>query len=118
VMFLVEHPVRDLALPFAVAASVAVVCVTPLLATSSRRAMRRLGTAAWTRLHRLAYVAAVAVVIHLWLVPQDDGPAGNIAATILVGGAMLCRIARLRDRIVAAQRLRKTSLLSLHTWIR
>jgi methionine sulfoxide reductase heme-binding subunit len=105
-MFLVEHPVRDLTRPFAVAASLAVVCVTPLLATSTRRAMHRLGSAAWTRLHRLAYVAAIALVVHLWLVPQDDGPTGNIVATVLLGGAMSFRVPSFRNRIIRAERAR------------
>jgi methionine sulfoxide reductase heme-binding subunit len=118
VMFLIEHPGRDLALPFAIAASTAVVCVVPLLATSSRRSMRRLGSAAWGKLHRLAYLAAIAVVIHLWLVPQDDGPGGNIIATILIGSALALRIPTIRCRIVAAQKARAASLLSLSTWTR
>jgi DMSO/TMAO reductase YedYZ heme-binding membrane subunit len=118
ILFLIEHPARELTLPFAIAASLAVVCVIPLLATSSRKAMRKLGTKAWTRLHRLTYVAALAVVVHLWLVPQDDGPAGNIIATVLIGSALGLRIPGVRCRIIAAQKTRGASLLSFSTWTR
>jgi methionine sulfoxide reductase heme-binding subunit len=116
-MFLIEHPARDLALPFAIAATVAVLAVTPLLLTSTRAAMRRLGSANWTKVHRLAYVAAVAVVVHLWLVPQDDGPGGNIVATAIVGGAFLLRIPTVKAKIVRTQRRKGASLLKLSTWV-
>ncbi len=40
----------------------------PLAATSTTGMIRRLGARNWTRLHRLAYVAAVCAVLHyLWL---------------------------------------------------
>jgi methionine sulfoxide reductase heme-binding subunit len=117
IMFLESHRIGELSRPFAIAATFAVVCTTPLLATSSRRSIRKLGAAAWRKLHRLAYLAAVAVVVHLWLVPQDDGPGGNIAATVLVGGALLLRLPRVRKRVVSVQRKRRTSLLSLSTWV-
>jgi len=46
-------------------------CLLPLAATSTARMMKRLGRR-WTKLHRLAYVAAVCGVVHyLWLVKAD-----------------------------------------------
>jgi sulfoxide reductase heme-binding subunit YedZ len=46
-------------------------CLLPLALTSTRASMRRLGRR-WVALHRLAYVAAIAGVIHfLWLVKAD-----------------------------------------------
>jgi sulfoxide reductase heme-binding subunit YedZ len=41
----------------------------PLAITSNNAMIRRLGGAAWQRLHRLIYIAAAAAAIHfLWLV--------------------------------------------------
>jgi sulfoxide reductase heme-binding subunit YedZ len=49
-------------------------CLLPLALTSTRGMMKRLGRR-WIRLHRLAYVAGVAGVIHfLWLVKADLAP--------------------------------------------
>jgi sulfoxide reductase heme-binding subunit YedZ len=46
-------------------------CLLPLAATSTARMMKRLGRR-WTKLHRLAYVAAICGVVHyLWLVKAD-----------------------------------------------
>jgi sulfoxide reductase heme-binding subunit YedZ len=61
-------------------------CMVPLAATSTRGMMRRLGRH-WVSLHRLAYVAAIAGVIHyLWLVKADLVPPlahGAILAVLL-----------------------------------
>ena len=53
----------------------AFVMLVPLAVTSTQRMIRRLGGARWRRLHRLAYAAAVAGVVHyLWLVKIDIRP--------------------------------------------
>jgi sulfoxide reductase heme-binding subunit YedZ len=50
----------------------ALACLVPLALTSTRGAIRRLGGARWRRLHRLAYLAAVAACVHyFWAVKQD-----------------------------------------------
>ena len=57
--------------PYITAGFFAFVCLSPLAATSTRAMARRLGPR-WKTLHRLAYVAAIAAVIHfLWLVKKD-----------------------------------------------
>ena len=49
-------------------------CMIPLAITSTRGWMKRLGRR-WQVLHRLAYVAAIAGVVHyLWLVKADLAP--------------------------------------------
>ncbi len=49
----------------------ALLCMTPLAATSTRAMARRLGKH-WKTLHRLAYAAAVLGVVHfIWLVKAD-----------------------------------------------
>ena len=58
----------------------AFVSMIPLAATSTRRAVRRLGRR-WLSLHRLVYFAAIAGVVHYgWLVKADlRGPAIHAA---------------------------------------
>ena len=70
--------------PFVTAGMAAFLCMVPLAATSTRRAMRRLGRR-WISLHRLAYVAAAFGVLHfLWLV-KADLLAPGIHGAVLVG---------------------------------
>lgn len=58
--------------PYVSAGAAAFACLLALAATSGRGAKRRLGGARWRRLHRLAYAAAAAAVVHfLWLVKAD-----------------------------------------------
>lgn len=57
--------------PYVTAGFTAFLCLMPLALTSTRGWIRRLGRN-WSRLHRLAYVAGVAAVVHyLWLVKAD-----------------------------------------------
>jgi sulfoxide reductase heme-binding subunit YedZ len=54
--------------PYITVGMLALVSLIPLAATSTTGMIRRLGARIWTRLHRLAYVAAVCAVLHyLWL---------------------------------------------------
>ena len=57
--------------PYITAGFTAFTCLVPLALTSTRAWIRRLGRR-WVLLHRLAYVAATAAVVHfLWLVKAD-----------------------------------------------
>jgi sulfoxide reductase heme-binding subunit YedZ len=57
--------------PYVMLGFAAFLCLVPLAVTSTRTWIRRLGRR-WVELHRLAYVAAVAAVLHfLWLVKAD-----------------------------------------------
>jgi sulfoxide reductase heme-binding subunit YedZ len=71
---------------YVTAGAFGLLCMVPLAATSTRAMMRRLGQR-WVRLHRLAYVAAIAGVVHyLWLVKADLVPPlihGAILALLL-----------------------------------
>ncbi len=54
--------------PYITMGMLALLSLIPLAATSTTGMIRRVGARNWTRLHRLAYVAAVCAVIHyLWL---------------------------------------------------
>ena len=70
--FNVHAMVHDIAKrPFITRGSAAFLMLVPLALTSTKSAIRRLGRR-WQQLHRLAYFAAVAGVIHfVWLVKKD-----------------------------------------------
>ena len=62
--------------------------MVPLAATSTAGAVKRMGAKNWKRLHRLAYAAAVAGVVHYWLLVKADlrlpmAFAGAIAVLLL-----------------------------------
>lgn len=58
--------------PFITAGMAAFLAMAPLAATSTAGWIRRLGGRNWQRLHRLAYFAALAGVVHYyWLVKSD-----------------------------------------------
>lgn len=52
--------------PFITMGMLGYACLFPLAATSTTWSIRKLGGKRWTMLHRLAYVAATAGVIHYW----------------------------------------------------
>lgn len=52
--------------PFILSGFLAFACLLPLAATSSDRAVRRLGFVRWKRLHRLAYAAGALGVVHFF----------------------------------------------------
>jgi methionine sulfoxide reductase heme-binding subunit len=56
--------------PYIILGMVGLLAMLPLAATSSNAAIRRLGPKAWGRLHRLAYVAILAGVLHLVLLSK------------------------------------------------
>lgn len=85
--------------PYVMAGMGAFLLLTPLALSSTRRAMKRLGSR-WVQLHRLVYPAAMlAVVHHLWLLKADLGPA-LVHAAILAGllAARVPRWLRMRRR--------------------
>ena len=44
----------------------------PLAITSTNRMVKRLGGKRWARLHRLVYFAAIAGVVHFWMLVKSD----------------------------------------------
>lgn len=56
--------------PFVILGMVGFVVMIPLAATSWNGAIRRMGAAAWNRLHKLAYVAILAGAVHLALLSK------------------------------------------------
>lgn len=74
--------------PYITMGILALLSLTPLAATSTAGMIRRLGARNWTRLHRLAYVAAICAVLHyLWLAKVGvNDPYWYAAALVLLLG--------------------------------
>lgn len=82
--------------PFVMAGMSAFAVLAALAATSTRSAMRRLGSR-WVVLHRAVYAAAgIAVVHHFWSLRADDRPAWIHAAilALLLGLRLAWRLRR------------------------
>ncbi len=80
--------------PYITVGFTALLLLTPLALTSTKRMMQRLGRR-WKKLHRLVYVAAALGVIHfLWLVKADLREPLIYAA--ILAGLMIWRLPRLR----------------------
>jgi len=58
--------------PFILAGMTAFVLMLPLAITSTNRMIKRLGGKRWARLHRLVYFAAIAGVVHFWMLVKSD----------------------------------------------
>jgi methionine sulfoxide reductase heme-binding subunit len=58
--------------PFILLGMTAFVLMLPLALTSTNRMVKRLGGKRWARLHRLVYVAAIAGVVHFWMLVKSD----------------------------------------------
>lgn len=56
--------------PYIIVGMVGFLVMLPLAVTSTNAAIRRMGAAGWARLHRLAYVAILAGVLHLVLLSK------------------------------------------------
>lgn len=58
--------------PFILAGMTAFVLMIPLAITSTNRMVKSLGGKRWARLHRLVYLAAIAGVVHFWMLVKSD----------------------------------------------
>lgn len=58
--------------PFILIGMTAFLLMVPLALTSTNRMVKRLGGKRWAKLHRLTYVAAIAGVIHFWMLVKSD----------------------------------------------
>jgi methionine sulfoxide reductase heme-binding subunit len=85
--------------PFITVGFTAFVLLIPLAATSTARAIRRLGGKRWKRIHQLIYPAAVLAVLHfLWLVKADT------REPLLFGGVLVVLLAMRIPAIAGALR--------------
>jgi methionine sulfoxide reductase heme-binding subunit len=58
--------------PFILVGMIAFILMVPLAITSTNKMVKRLGGKRWARLHRLVYVAAIAGVVHFWMLVKSD----------------------------------------------
>lgn len=58
--------------PFILLGMTAFFLMVPLAITSTNEMVKRLGGKRWARLHRLVYVAAIAGVVHFWMLVKSD----------------------------------------------
>lgn len=85
--------------PFVTVGMTAFALLVPLAVTSNNLSVRRLGAAAWKRLHRLTYPAAILVALHyLWLAKGFQ--LEPVLWTVAILGLLALRI-RLPRRAVA-----------------
>ena len=69
--------------PYIIAGATSIALMTPLALTSTAGWIRRLGGRNWQRLHRLAYLAAIAGVVHYWWLVKAD-----VTEPAVYGGAV------------------------------
>jgi len=81
---------RDLLRPFFYIGLAALLLMVPLAATSSADMIRRLGGRRWQALHRLAYAAAVASILHTYWPLEPRLP----RYAVLLGVIFILRIGR------------------------
>lgn len=58
--------------PFILVGMTAFLLMLPPAITSTNRMVKRLGGKRWAKLHRLVYLAAIAAVIHFWMLVKSD----------------------------------------------
>lgn len=79
-----------------------IVCLIALLVTSTDGSLRRLGVRRWQRLHRLVFIAAVAVVLHTVGYQSLRDASGALTALLAIAVAVVVGL-RLRSRRYARQ---------------
>ncbi|MGI9065291.1 MAG: sulfite oxidase heme-binding subunit YedZ [Pyrinomonadaceae bacterium] len=58
--------------PFIALGMLAFFLMAPLAITSTNKMVKRLGGKRWNRLHKLAYLAGIAGVLHFWMLVKSD----------------------------------------------
>lgn len=98
--------------PYLMVGTVGLVLMAPLAATSTNGMIKRLGGKRWKALHRLAYVAATAGVVHYYMLVKADVTqpvAFAVALAILLGYRVVVHYLQLRS---AYRKLRAAPVLA------
>jgi len=90
--------------PYITVGMLALLILIPLAATSNAPMIKRLGAAAWQRLHRLVYVAAAAAAIHFIMLVKAWPPEPLIYAGLVAVLLLFRLVVRLRKRAERAGR--------------
>ena len=93
---------------FLLIGTLAIVLLLPLVLTSTQKMRQRLGIKNWKRLHRLAYMIAVLVVLHYYMQVKSDTRLPLAFAAVL-GIILASRIPYLRNNTNLSGDLRKRS---------
>lgn len=83
--------------PYIILGMVGFLCLLPLAATSTNAAVRRMGPAAWRRLHRLAYVAGLAGALH-FVTLVKGWQVESLVYAAAVAALLLVRLRPMRSR--------------------
>ena len=70
--------------PYITIGMIGFLAMAPLAITSNNYSVRKLGTTAWSNLHRLAYVAAIAGALHYVLIVKSWPPEPIVYASIIL----------------------------------
>lgn len=100
--FAVDAMARDISRhPFIAVGIAAFLLLIPLAATSSKRAVRRLGGKRWQELHRSIYPIAILGCVHyLWSSKPDELP-GALVSALIVAGLLGWRARERKRRAIA-----------------
>jgi sulfoxide reductase heme-binding subunit YedZ len=77
--------------PYITVGMLAFTCLVPLAVTSNNASIRRLGGAAWSKLHKLVYVAAAGAAIHFVMLVKA-WPAEPLIYAALVAALLVFRL--------------------------
>lgn len=107
-MFLWEEGAGQLfSRPLVIVGLVSVLIATPLFMTSSRASQRLLGMRRWRVLHKLTYLVAIGLVVHVLMIP-DPGP-----GTLMIIAGFVLRVPPIKHSLIARQKGRALQGASL-----
>jgi ferredoxin-NADP reductase/DMSO/TMAO reductase YedYZ heme-binding membrane subunit len=102
--------------PYLTVGAAGLLMMVPLAVTSTNGMIKRLGSTQWKRLHRLAYLAAIAGVVHYYLLVKADVRqpiAFAIVLTALLGYRLAAHYLKLRAAVHGAERLPATAATTM-----
>jgi sulfoxide reductase heme-binding subunit YedZ len=77
--------------PYVLVGMLAFILMIPLAITSTNAAIKRMGAKQWRLLHRLAYVSALAGVVHYWMLVKADLTM-PLAFGVVIGALLVARV--------------------------
>jgi DMSO/TMAO reductase YedYZ heme-binding membrane subunit len=105
--FSISGVIHDtVARPFILFGMTGLACLTPLALTSTNGIIKRMGARRWKQLHMLIYVAAIAGVVHYWMMVKADTrqPKAFAVALVILLGYRLIRFSQTRAAVAAPPR--------------
>jgi len=103
-------------IPYLIFGLLSLLLMTPLAVTSADGVIRKMGTKRWKKLHRLAYIAAIAACVHYYMLVKADirqPLAFAIVLGVLLGYRIVASVIRRRS---AAEKLQHSAIARPHFW--